>query len=328
MVLELSRPATPLDWLQSDAVVRSDGAVMSWVNPDHPGYAYPEIAGYLLSYLARHGRQTIEVRNRVADRLLDDMSARGAVGRAGVEYVFDTAMVLAGVLAHRATGGVLPDRQMPRRLRDYIVATLAERRAIDGESPAGADHWSVSYGCHLLKCAIALLAYHDDHPEPGTTEIVAQLLDELLPLHDGERFRSNALTHTTYMHAHCYAVEGLLVLDGRGQAGLRPTIERSADWLARVQLPDGGLPAGHDGEAALGQAHADCTAQAVRIWSCVNARRYVPSIERALEFLGRLSVDGGIRYRADSADVNTWVTIFGAQASEFADLGGEWRWII
>jgi hypothetical protein len=328
MVLELSRPATPLDWLQGEAVARSDGAVMSWVNPGHPGYPYPEIAGYLLSYLARHGRQTMDVRNRVADRLLDDMSTRGAVGRAGVEYVFDTAMVLAGVLAHRATGGVLPDRTMPHRLRDYIVATLSERRAFDGSAPAAPDHWSVSYGCHLLKCVIALLGYHDDHPDPRTTAVVGQLLDELLELHDGERFRSNALTHTTYTHAHCYAVEGLLVLDGRGQHGLRPWIERSAEWLAKIQQPDGGVPSGHDGSAAIGAAHADCTAQAVRIWACVSAQRYARPIERGLEFLGSLSVDGGIRYRVGSDDVNTWATIFGAQAFEFAGLGGEWRWII
>jgi hypothetical protein len=328
MVLELSRPTTPLEWLQSDDVARPDGSVMSWVNPEHPGYSYPEIAGYLLSYLARHGRETLAVRTRVAERLLTDMSQRGAVGRAGVDYVFDTAMALAGVLAHRATGGVLPDRTMPHRLRDYIVQTLAERRAFDGPMPATADHWSVSYGCHLLKCVIALLAYHDDHPDSRTTRIVGQVLDELLPLHDGERFRSNALTDTTYTHAHCYAVEGLLALDGRGQRGLRPWIESSADWLARIQLPDGGVPSSHDGAQPLGPAHGDCTAQAVRIWTCVNPDRYARSIDSALEFLRDLSVGGGIRYRTDSSDVNTWVTIFGAQAFEFADMGAEWRWII
>lgn len=328
MVLELSRPATPLDWLQGEDVVRLDGAVMSWVNPDHPGYAYPEIAGYTLSYLARHGAPTMQVRGRIADRLQADMSERGAVGRGDIDYVFDSAMVLSGVLAHRATGGVLPDKRMPRQLRDYIVRTLRERRAFDGEAPAGEDHWSVSYGAHLLKCVIALLAYHDDHPDTATTDVVAQLIDELLPLHDGERFRSNSLTDTTYTHAHCYATEGLLVLDGRGERGLRPTIERSADWLARIQEADGGVPSSHDGERALGPAHADCTAQAVRIWMTVNPNRYASATERALEFLSTLSVDGGIRYRADSDDVNTWATIFTAQAIEFSELGGEWRWII
>jgi hypothetical protein len=80
--------------------------------------------------------------------------------------------------------------------------------------------------------------------------------------------------------------------------------------------------------APLGVAHADCTAQAVRIWSCVDATRYRGSIERARDYLTTLTVDGGVRYRAGSNDINTWATIFAAQAADFVHAGGEWRWII
>lgn len=41
-----------LDWLAGPEVVRDDGAVVSWHNPAHPGYPYPEAAGLVLSVLA------------------------------------------------------------------------------------------------------------------------------------------------------------------------------------------------------------------------------------------------------------------------------------
>jgi hypothetical protein len=45
-------------------------------------------------------------------------------------------------------------------------------------------------------------------------------------------------------------------------------------------------------------------------------------------FLKDLTLDGGIRYRPGSDDVNTWATIFGAQALDFDENGGRWEWLI
>src|SRR5262245_12513054 len=104
MVAELiTRPRQDsLAWLTSSDVVRYDGSVMSWVNPNHPGYSYPEIAGYMLSYLALQGPTTASLRNRIAAHIAQhDLTASGAVGRGGAEYVFDSAMVLAGLVAHQ-----------------------------------------------------------------------------------------------------------------------------------------------------------------------------------------------------------------------------------
>ena len=325
----IAQPRTDsLDWLTSPEVVHPDGAVMSWVNPEHPGYAYPEIAGYMLSYLSLQDADTSALRNRIATRLGRDMTRTGAVGRDGVEYVFDSAMVLAGLLAHQANGGMLSEPDMPARLHRFIVGRLERRIGLEGTPSVDATHWSASYGCHLLKTVLSLTAYAERHPEAQTASLIDGLLQDFLPLYDNGRFRVNSESDQTYMHSHCYAIEGLLVLDGRGYPGLRPWIEGGASWLASAQAADGGLPAAVAGRFALPTTHADCTAQAVRIWTCVDPVLYRPNIERAKAFLLDLSTGGGIRYRRGSSDVNTWATIFGTQAIEMAEQGGHWQWLV
>ena len=318
-------------WLSGQSVIRRDGAVMSWVNPEHLGYPYPEIAGYMLSHLAYRGRSTAALRNRVARHLLSDLTPSGSVGRHEVEYVFDSSMVLAGLLAHEENGGLLPDPRMVDRLRDYIVDRLTQRMGLDGTPEHALTHWSQSYGCHLIKTVISLSAY-DAARRTNTSGLIDQLLSDLLPLYEptahGGRFHVNANSDVTYTHAHCYAVEGLIVLDGRGRAGLREWIDGGAAWLASVQEADGGVPAEHDSTGARMQAHTDCTAQAVRIWTCADPELYADNIERGVAFLTNLSTNGGIRYQVGSNDINTWATIFGAQAIDWADEGGQWQCLI
>src|SRR5262245_45826141 len=92
-----------LRWVES-AAVRADGSVLSWVNPDHPGYDYPEAAGFVVSALARRGR-SLDVAERIAERLCTIVQDWGAVGRDGRAYLFDSAIVLEGLRALRARTG-------------------------------------------------------------------------------------------------------------------------------------------------------------------------------------------------------------------------------
>lgn len=318
-----------VDWLVSPSVVDPDGRVMSWSNPRHPGYPYPEIAGYLLSLLALEGDSTLDIRDRIARRLVADMSRSGGVGRDGALYVFDSAMALAGLMSHESAGGALPDARSIDWLFDYVTANLAARRAGTGLSTADRDHWSVSYGCHLLKTVIALCAYDERRPKSTTKALIDNLVSELTPLYDDGRFRVNINSSMTYLHSCCYAVEGLLVLQGRDRGEFRHLIRGAARWLAEIQRPEGGLRAFHDGRDAFGSFHTDATAQAVRIWSLVDATAYQEHIDRGVGFLARMSTPvGGLRYEPGSDDVNTWATIFGVQAIRFAGLGGRWQWIV
>lgn len=323
-------PATQmLGWLVSPSVVDPEGRVMSWSNPRRPGYPYPEIAGYLLSLLALEGESTLDIRNRIARRLVSDMSPAGGVGRGGADYVFDSAMALAGLIAHESAGGALPDDRSIDRLFDFVTANLTARRAVTGLSTADPDHWSVSYGCHLLKVVIALYAYDERRPTSTTSTLVDRLVRELTGLYDNGRFRANASSSLTYLHSCCYAVEGLLVLQGRRHGEYRDLIRGSARWLAEIQTSEGGLHAFHDGLDAYGTLHTDATAQAVRIWSLVDRTAYQEQIDRGLGFLAEMTTPvGGLRYEPGSDDVNTWATIFGLQAVRWAYEGGHWQWMV
>jgi hypothetical protein len=317
-----------LDWLQSEDVVTPEGEVMSWVNAGHQGYHYPEIAGYLLSLLAQEGQSSARLRNRIVQRLTHDLSPSGGVGRWGTDYVFDSAMVLSGLLAHTRVGGLLPEPTMPHRLFAFVSSHLAQYRGLSADQPADSGHWSLSYGCHLLKVARAAFAYGDAYPASRTPLLVVRLLNDMLPLAEDGRFRINGESDDTYTHAACYAVEGLLAIEGRGLARVHRTIEACADWMADVQLPDGGMPAGTVGDQPLSLAHSDASAQAVRIWACVDPTRYRGQIDRGVDFLMRVYRAGGIRYRPGSRDINTWATIFGLQALRWARTRGEWQWIV
>src|SRR5262245_54673730 len=80
-----------LSWLVGAEVVGADDGVMSWHNPDHPGYRYPEAAGLLLHLLAQEGGRHRAVQERIVRGLVADTAPTGGLGRAGVEYLFDTA---------------------------------------------------------------------------------------------------------------------------------------------------------------------------------------------------------------------------------------------
>lgn len=326
-----------LIWLQSDRVVLADGGVLSWSNPDHPGYRYPEAAALLLSLLTREGA-ALALRDRLAHALALDVSPAGGLGKGGREYVFDAAMALSAFLAHAGATARSPDRALSDPLFEFIAANLAERRGMvpgpSGEtdcagepnSPSGEARWSHSYGCHLLKSVLAISAYCGTESARGR-RLARELVRDLLPLFDGQRFRTHAVSRLTYLHAHCYAVEGLLGLRALGaqwgdEEAVRGAIRSAARWLAGIQRPEGGLPAWHDGSDGSGGCHADVAAQAVRIWTAVDRRGFTGPIGRALRFLGGLQAPaGGIWYSPESADVNTWATIFAAQAVRWAGEG-------
>ena len=300
-------------WLRR-APLKRDGAVLSWVNPRHPGYPYPEAAGFLLELLAQDGARSAALRDRIAGRLVCDVSPRGGYGRDGVDYLFDTAVILTALLAHERAGGALSVR-LKQRLFDTLASALRARRATS--VPVSRDgHWSASYGCHLLRILTCLEACRQSGLGHDCDGLASRLLDDLLPLFRDGRFRIHAHSTRTYLHAHCYAVEGLLGFTAGNGSSLRPVLRESAEWLVRVQRPCGGLPAWHNGRRAWGCCRADATAQAVRLWTEVDRQGFARPIARGLALLTRMQhPSGGLRYQSGSADLNTWATVFTVHAA-------------
>jgi hypothetical protein len=286
------------------------GRVSSWLNPDHPGFDYPEAAALWLSWVAWRrpsgpnaaSRATVDA---VAKRLADLLERDGAVGRGGALYLFDTAVAVDALV--RASGA-RPERWL-RGIERFVEAGAPVLPA-----PGGDARWSEGWGPHLIKAA-GLLA-RTGH-RAGSVSAVA-LAREVR--------RRAAVDRCGYLHALAYGAEGELMLRSLGEpaGALDPGVV--ATRLARLQRPDGSLPAWTD---SSGPARSDTTAQAVRIWTAVDRVGFASRSGAALAFLGRCQgADGGVEYEPGGRDRNCWATVFADQAVAWSSEGAATRgWI-
>lgn len=322
-------PASLLSWLASTELRAPDGPgaghCLSWWNPRHPGYAYPEISGLLLHLLAVEGAAPSR-RDELVRALVVDPAPVEGVARDEQAYTFDTAMALGGLLADATRAGT---EGVARRWTDLLVTAADKRSPAAGQSWARAltpeTRWSESFGAHQAKVVGALLASRDRFgPSAGVGDAVGICVAAATEIQEVDgRFRAHSLTVQTYVHSHCYAVEGLLMAASGGAstthesvlADLKDRARAGASWLAAVQQASGGLAAWHDGQSSSGPVRADATAQALRIWTLVDPDAYADSCARAVAALEGLRVPGrGLRYEPGSDDVNAWSTIFAYQA--------------
>jgi len=284
-------------WLGSPDVAL-DGRVRSWTNPEHPGFDYPEAAALWLSWVAwrrRSGQPSpgADVVEPVAERLTGLLDRDGAIGRDGAVYLFDTAVAVDALVG---LGEARPDPWLPG-LRRFLEAGTPVL-------PASRARWSERWGPHLLKAAALLTRAGHRAASVPSVALARQV-----------RGRA-AVGRCGYVHALAYGVEGELMLRSLGEpsGGLDP--ESVAMRLARLQRPDGGLPAWTDGS---GPGRSDATAQAIRIWTAVDGCGFAARSRAAAAFLRRLQVEaGGVRYEPGSDDLNTWSTIFADQALDGA----------
>jgi hypothetical protein len=306
------------EWLELYAISK-EGYVWSWVNDAKPGFHYPEIAGYMLSLFADAGYRP-DLARLVAHRLYRDLALNGGgVGRDGVVYLFDTAMALAGILAHLCRE---PQRQFTSSVAQSLALVkdlLRQRRCSLPKTNMPLPHrWSTVYGPHILKVSYALVRAHRHLSDTEALTLIQQLISDIMPLYRNGRFLAFPELEDCNLHANCYALEGLLICRESGSiadAAANCYLLEGTDWLTEVQEANGAIPEWHNGRRAWGAYRADVTAQAVRLWLVIDRKRYAREIERGLMFLSSLRTsEGGLRFDPLSLDVNTWATIFAIQA--------------
>lgn len=314
-------PQRAIAWLGGPAVVEPTGHVLSWHNPRHPGYRYPEAAGVLLSLAScTPGVLSDQSAHCVAQRLLAT-AQDDRVGRDDVRYVFDEGVVLAALLRDaRGPRRRCTDSSVLQPLYERFVDRLARR---DAATPTPAVRWSTRWSVHQLKAAVTIGEWSDvtEHER----KLLTSMLDQASARRDAGRFLTASNRNDTYVHAHCYAVEGALrmaapdLVASSTRDRAQHIASAGAAWLARIQRADGGLPSWHNGVVGRGPVAADATAQAIRIWSALDQAAYASAIDRALTCLAALTTaDGAVRYHGDSDDKNTWCTVFAVQAHHWA----------
>ncbi len=274
-----------LSWLSSDQRRSPDGRVLSWNNEKHPGYPYDEATALLATLFAWQGDgQRADELTRCLEQRIRTASW---LGRDGISYVFDSALAL-------------PLVGEPEALADRIETSLRARRACSQITRPG--WWSQSYGAHLLKCGFWLARIGR---RAFAKELAADLVERCF---DGTHFVVHEGSNITYLHSHCYALEGLIGLQLHDDV-----VAAGALWLSEQQGEDGSLPDWF-GRSSMCRP-ADVCAQALRIWALVDRERFAPSMARARAHLESLQdACGGIRYHQDSEDLNSWASMFALQA--------------
>ena len=310
-----------LRWLLEGPLRTPGGMLAAWADGPIPAHTYQESTGYLVTLLCYLYRVTGQDRYRdeaaaTVGALMDDMAQAPGCGRDGVIYLFDTAVCLRALGAFNT---LFEEHTPPsaRVLMERLARTLQgmiERQQACTPVNGEADRWSRSFSAHLIKAAHLVSPWI-----PGWRPVMEALVDRFY--RDG-RFYADATARRVYLHASCYASEGLLA---------RPNIfpeerARVAAFLAQIQRADGGIPAWWPEDSG---PVTDATAQALRVWQCVDAGAFADHIERGFAFLDSVAQPGGgFRYSPRIAHANSWATIFAVQALIWRDLPAEPLWIV
>ena len=320
-------------FLTSAPILDAEGNLyswVSWIDPEHVGYVYPEGMGLyltLMSQLAasRKDAAMAECATRVAGRLQDIMHPSGGIGIHGQLYPFDVCMAIKGLLTFQGelNGHINPG--VLARMAHFVVDMGDRRLTImneDGSLPDVAPTWSTVFGASMLKEVIALDALYLETGEERYRTMVDQFTDKVIATcYKDNSFHVIPRDSSVYTHPNCYALEGLLHLRARGYRDTTELLHAGADQLRAWQNADGGLYNWHNAtpeRQAARRKVGDASAQAIRIWLAVDSEAYRPQIERGLGFLASLqSPQKGLYYTDDSTDVNSITSIFAAQALEW-----------
>jgi len=233
----------------------------------------------------------------------------GAVLSRSEGYLFDTALTAAAL--NDAVCAGIPGQYAPS-LNPMLTACEEMLRLRIATTGKTGDRWSTTFGPHLLK-ALALLNKIDCAGQ-SLKELIVDLVPSLVAPQRADGAFAYGHNGKCYLHAHCYAVEGLAILQEQGLDGTHEPYARGLEFLRRQQRDNGSLPrwAGEETETAC-----DVTAQAGRLFLLSGSTQDADCAPRAAAALEACrGSSGGMNYLADSEHENTWCTAFTLQLTE------------
>jgi hypothetical protein len=350
-----------MDWLLDSGIQEGGeggGAFFAQLGSAY-GWRYSEVTGYGITLLCGAWRERRDPRALAAARRganwLFSQARRGPAfacrrepGGEWVEHLcsFDNGMILTALVAlHEATGEREPlDAAMDvARWLTHDVALpgggLVPKTDLAHPGPVPPDRWSTRPGPYQAKVAIGLLRLARATCEAALADAARELcLAALRHQQPDGRFVTDTIVGDTYLHPHCYAVEGLAACAAAlGDARLADAARRGAHWTRSILGPDGGLPCAFDGSAPADEQRSDSTAQALRLLLLLDGPGPVTDrlLERLLAFQDAgpgPARRGGFRYSSSAdgpfAGLTTHGTMFAVQALMLAERGtGGFDWL-
>jgi hypothetical protein len=216
----------------------------------------------------------------------------------GCHWLFDSLLAICAFESASRMGVPYPTRTVISRLSAACAQMLNEECPV---RPSLAPRWSTRFGPHLLKPAALVLTLQMGNEELRTA--IGKALMTLQSCQDENGAFRHPEMARVYLHAHCYALEGLSILEDSSNQ-----LQRGISYLASQQQPAGGFGRWPDSPSPM---VADVTAQAGRLFLLSGERELATRARGALEELTATS--GALHYHVDSDHENSWSTAFGAQ---------------
>lgn len=342
-------------WISSGACQGPDGAFHAWRDglTGSLAFAYPEITGYALTYLA--GRRNLSGREERAGReagawlerrlAARDLSARDGWDN-GTVYNFDLAMIAAGLatFGDRSGSDALNARGLALASDLWSQLEAGELPALDRNDSDGSGRsgWSVDGRSHMLKAVQCFLLASEHGMTGGEVAAAEMVAASKNRQHSDGRFQTQQADDLTMLHPHLYTVEGLWMWgSARGDGDALARARSGVAWAWAQQLPTGGFPRSVPRVPSAGGPDAsveqcDVTAQVVRAALLLDLAP--PGIDAAIGRIGQVAIrDGKLGWAmpyqptSPSPHLNVWATMFAAQAMDLAAAPADalsWRHLV
>jgi hypothetical protein len=292
-----------MEWLLAGPVRLPSGAYLSWTDCEGTGFLYPETAAVAIRAAcwwsrASGDRETLLPTIPTLAYLVESVNGADLIQHRGCHWLFDSLLAICAFeSANRvglpySTSGVVP------RLSAACTRMIDEECAV---RPGGEARWSTRFSPHLLKPAALILTL-----DMGSEELRVALrkaLPKLISYQDEDGAFRHPQMPRVYLHAHCYALEGLTILGSSSSQ-----LQLGLAYLASQRRPDGGFGRWSDTPSTVA---ADVTAQAGRLFLLSNDQESAAMAQAALKQLTASS--GALQYHLGSDHENSWATAFGAQ---------------
>ncbi len=298
-------------WLGSSGLWR-DGQVRWGRRSGRFGFVYTEATAYGLLLLLRLGRSDDRVVATAAS-LIDAQDPSGAFTHspgADEAFTFDTAICVAALAELAEQDGTAAARDAALRGGRWLLSAQKESgsfharyvpsRAVFDQGAGAGTFWGDDSAIHA-KVSLALLRCESLVPGEGFLSAAVRACEWTtnLQLPDG-RIRECSSSEATYLHAHCYATEGLLATAERyPHAHLQRAAEAALTWLSRIQKRRGSVPSWLPARRRPTMSATDATAQTIRLWLASDeASALIPRVRRAVGHLLRVQARPGPRETA------------------------------
>ena len=358
-----------IDWISGSGIQETNGGFYAWYDCEKERYSflYPETTGYAIQLLVKLYRKTgdpqfLRKAIKAGNWLLNIQKSDGSFYcKYFIEprsesydrsfYVFDAGIILSGLVDLFEITSNMKYLESSLKISNMILK-LQNR---SGSFKAGYDpkgrvmnnhHWSETEACHHLKILLPLLKMHKITGDDRYVHSARRLLEWGVSLQeDSGRFITFFGSNETYSHAHCYAVEGLLVSSQFCDCLVKtPVSERiifAAKWLSNMQNKDGSIWNWHNSNRERTKV-SDALSQMLRILILLKTGRlsgvkqdsFDSHIKKGFKFLQEMQCKnrdnhsfGGMYYEEKNGEklqhVNTCATLFAIHAASLAkgDVG-------